>query len=130
MVYSCKERLLYRHIISPKGCSNNGSCLKNHNLQIVTKFYMIFNQMLKSGIGIVENLAGTKYPSVPKKFRWPVHGTHRDPKIVFWLVPEMSGCPWIHPNPGPANLRDWDRDRDSKKSGPEKICGTVPVLKS
>ena len=30
MVHSFKERLLYRHIISPKGCSNNGSCLKNH----------------------------------------------------------------------------------------------------
>ena len=34
------------------------------------------------------------------------------------------------PGPGPANPRDWHRDRDSKPRDSDKICGTVPVLKS
>ena len=49
-------------------------------------------------VGIVKNLAGTQYPSVPRKsflavtrypenFFWPVPGTQRYPRFLnFWFV--------------------------------------------
>ena len=46
----------------------------------------------------------------------------------------MGGCPgiWRDPGPGPANPRDWDRDRDSKPRDSrdrDKILRESPATK-
>ena len=64
------------------------------------------NSVMKSswsGVGIIENLAGTQYASVAKIFFWAVPDIHRYPKILsgwypvpknfFWLVPGAHRYP-------------------------------------
>ena len=69
--------------------------LKSHSTKLMEDFfsscsgyYLIFSP----GVGIVENLAGTQYLSVPKDFLWLEPGTHRRWAIVThdWYDNKMT----------------------------------------